>query len=240
MHQNTQQRPGWLMNTFQFLLMMLIPALLVISSARMVMSPLFTQVEYTRAGFPPDPYGFSTEDRLEYGILGIEYLLNGDGIEFLGERELPGALCYPPQDEACTMFTSLELQHMEDVKIVAQGAFIFGVVGLIVAIILMAILWQSENRKHVYRAMLQGGLLTLGLIATVVLLAITAWDLFFTKFHDVFFEPGTWQFYYWDTLIRLYPEQFWFDAALTIGVLTTIGASMLVGISWRQISRKVG
>jgi hypothetical protein len=31
-------------------------------------------------------------------------------------------------------------------------------------------------------------------------------------------------FLYEDTLIRLFPEQFWFDAALFIGALTVIGA----------------
>lgn len=230
---------GWFVSPLRVLLTLLIPALLVIGSVRLVMSPLFVQIEYTRPGFPSDPYGFTTEDRLQYGVLGIEYLLNGAGIEYLGERELPGALCYPPQEDACTMFNSLELRHMQDVKFVAQGAFLFGVFGLLAAAIIVTILWRSGNKKHLYRALLQGGLLTLGLIATIVLLAVTAWDLFFTKFHDVFFEPGTWQFYYSDTLIRLYPEQFWFDASLTIGVLTTIGALLLVGISLRQLSGKL-
>ena len=50
-----------------------------------------------------------------------------------------------------------------------------------------------------------------------------------------FFEDGTWQFYYTDTLIRLYPEQFWFDASLTVGIMTTLTA-LIVGVwSWRSL-----
>ncbi|MEO0599678.1 MAG: DUF1461 domain-containing protein, partial [Chloroflexota bacterium] len=59
-----------------------------------------------------------------------------------------------------------------------------------------------------------------------------AWDFFFTQFHNVFFEQGTWRFYYSDTLIRLYPERFWFEASLVVGVLTVVGALVILGISW--------
>jgi uncharacterized membrane protein len=49
----------------------------------------------------------------------------------------------------------------------------------------------------------------------------------FVAFHQVFFAAGTWTFEYSDTLIRLFPNRFWFDAALTIAGLTT-GAGVLV------------
>lgn len=235
---NDATLPRWLIFTLQLALMILIPALLAIGSARIVMLPFFMQIEYTRPGFPEDTFGFSTEDRLQYGPLGIEYMLNGEDIDFLGNQELPGELCYLPEDEPCDMFNELELSHMEDVKVVAQGLFLFGTIAFGIAIILAILLGRFAGMPALYRAFLQGGLLTIGLILTVVLLAITAWDLFFTGFHDVFFQPGTWQFYYSDTLIRLYPEQFWFDASLTVGVLTTVGAFLLAGFSWRQLTRK--
>lgn len=49
-------------------------------------------------------------------------------------------------------------------------------------------------------------------------------------FHELLFEPDTWYFPTSDTLIRLYPEQFWFDSALTIGGITIIisFASMII------------
>lgn len=71
---------------------------------------------------------------------------------------------------------------------------------------------------------MSGALLTLGIVAAIIVVALVNWDFFFTGFHKLFFEGGTWYFLYSDTLIRLFPEQFWFDAALTIGAVTVAGA----------------
>jgi uncharacterized membrane protein len=48
----------------------------------------------------------------------------------------------------------------------------------------------------------------------------------------VFFTGDTWLFNYTDTLIRLYPEQFWFDAATVIGVMTIVEAILLGALAW--------
>jgi integral membrane protein (TIGR01906 family) len=80
-------------------------------------------------------------------------------------------------------------------------------------------------------------MLTLGLIMTIIVLALGAWDMFFDTFHELFFEAGTWRFEFSDTLIRLFPEQFWFDASVTIGILTTIGAILILVFMW-QWSKK--
>jgi integral membrane protein (TIGR01906 family) len=72
-----------------------------------------------------------------------------------------------------------------------------------------------------------------GIVVTIVLAAIVNWDFFFTTFHTMLFESGTWRFAYSDTLIRLFPEQFWFDAALLIGGLTTLIALLLLFAMWR-------
>jgi len=46
-------------------------------------------------------------------------------------------------------------------------------------------------------------------------------------------------FSYSDTLIRLFPVEFWFDATLTISVLSLAGGLLLalIGWRWRQIPR---
>jgi len=50
----------------------------------------------------------------------------------------------------------------------------------------------------------------------------------------VFFEGDTWLFLPTDTLIRLYPEKFWFDAAVGIGGLTLLEAIALILLTrWR-------
>ena len=52
------------------------------------------------------------------------------------------------------------------------------------------------------------------------------------QFHQLFFEGDSFAFRYDDTLIRLYPEQLWNDAAILIGVLTGVLSVALLGVSW--------
>ena len=54
---------------------------------------------------------------------------------------------------------------------------------------------------------------------------LVAWPIFFVQFHELLFPPGTWTFAYSDSLIRLFPEQFWFD----IGVLIS-GVTLVLGV----------
>jgi integral membrane protein (TIGR01906 family) len=220
----------WLM---QICLVLMIPALLVIGGARLIMTPFFLQMEYTRAGFPEDGYGFSTEDRLEYGSYGILYILNNKPVEYLAELRLDGSLCFPLKDTSCAAFNPGELSHMEDVQVVAHGVFSFGLFAGMLAMVLMLILWRFISIEALRLALMQASFLTLGLIVTIIFLAMTAWDSFFGGFHSIFFEEGTWQFFYSDTLIRLYPQQFWFDASLVVGGLTTLGAIIILFISLR-------
>jgi integral membrane protein (TIGR01906 family) len=217
------------MKTFiRWLLTLAVPVLLVVGSVRLVMSPLFLQIEYTRPGFPPDVYGFSIEDRLQYGPYGVNYILNGEDISYLGNLELPGDLCYPPQGSPCPMFNDAELRHMHDVKQVAQGVFLAGLILAGVTFGAAGYLWRSGQRRLLYTGLWRGSVFTLGSMLAIILVAFIAWDAFFDTFHALFFEPGTWRFYYSDTLIRLYPEQFWFDASLVIGGLTASAASLIL------------
>ncbi|MCU0496926.1 MAG: TIGR01906 family membrane protein [Anaerolineae bacterium] len=200
------------------------PVLLVLISVRIVMSPLFLQVEYTRPGFPIDRYGFTTEERLYYGTYAVTYLLNDADISFLGDLTFPNGQA---------LFNERELHHMHDVKILTQAAFQVLFLGVLIMIALSIGLWRWA-RPILWRNLFHGGVLTITLIITIVVSALVAWDFFFVTFHQLFFADGTWSFPYSDTLIRLFPEQLWFDAAITIGIFTTTGAVILILISWRQ------
>ena len=227
-----QAMPGainWLLRLY---ITLMIPFLLVVGSARLVMNPNFLAFEYNRPNFPADTYGFSVYDRYNYGPYGVLYIVNNEPIEYLSELELPGELCFPPDEERpCSAFNSLELSHMEDVQVVAQGLFTAALWGGLLTLVIGFILVRGAGLYSLRLALMQGSLLTIGLIITIALLAVTAWDAFFSGFHSLFFQDGTWQFYYSDTLIRLYPEQFWFDASITAGVLTTLGAVVILAIA---------
>ena len=52
-------------------------------SVRLLMTPLFLEAEYRMPGFPEDSYGFTLRDRLQWSKPSVEYLLNGEGVDFL-------------------------------------------------------------------------------------------------------------------------------------------------------------
>ena len=202
----------WLMRLY---LIITFPFLVVMIYVRIVMSPLFIQIEYNRPGFPADYYGFTVQDRLTYAPYAIQYLLNGEDIAYLGDLHFP---------DGKEMYNTRELHHMRDVKLVTQYAFAAAVGAGLLALGLCVYLWRS-NRPVLVSALLNGSRLTIGLIFSIVIIAVASWDTFFTTFHQLFFAGGTWQFEYSDTLIRLFPEQFWFDASLVIG-----GAALLTAL----------
>lgn len=208
-----------LQRLLQAIIVITLPPLLVLVSVRLVMTEAFLQLEYNRPGFPEDEYGFTTEDRLEYGPYGVNYLLNDADISYLGDLEIDGQ----------PAFDMDELQHMEDVKIVTQRAFqVMLIVGSLWAGSSILLVRRPPTRKALRQAWRWGGLATFVLIGVGLVAVVVSWGFFFDTFHEILFADGTWQFYRSDTLIRLYPEQFWFDAAVSIGILTITGAALAV------------
>jgi integral membrane protein (TIGR01906 family) len=199
----------------------LVPVILIMTSVRLIMTPLFLQVEYARPGFPIDVYGFTVTDRLQYAPYAVNYLLNGETIDYLADLQFLNGV---------PLFNVRELHHMRDVKVVTQFAFTLTVVLFFVFLVCSLILWRKQPAEF-WNAIYYGGIYTIALLVMVVVFAVLGWEYFFTLFHDLLFADGTWQFLYSDTLIRLFPEQFWFDAALTIGASSIVGAFGLIVLS---------
>lgn len=213
------------------------PALLLLGAFRLVLSHEFLRFEYTRPGFPIDPYGFTTENRLELGSLGIDYLLNGAGIDFLGSRTLAAEQCLRPVNDqgACPMFSATELRHMEDVKQITSSLFAIGL-GLGLLAFLSAILsWRSSTyRRAIRRGLGLGSLLTLLILGTLAVVGAVTWDKAFDALHELFFAAGTWRFPFSDTLIRLYPERLFVDATIAIVVLIALPCLLVLSLTARS------
>jgi len=215
--------PGWLSAILRIVITAALPLMLVLINARVLMSPLFMNWEYNRPNFSPDPYGFTAQDRLYLGPLGLAYLFNNQGIEFLGDLTLP---------DGTAAFNERELSHMHDVKLVTQKLVRFGfglLAGMVIAIGLLAA--SQEGRGKLAHALFDGSVLTVLLLIAGIAATALAFDWLFATFHSLFFQGNTWIFPTSDTLIRLYPEPFWIDAfafmfggalvqAIVIGVLS--------------------
>lgn len=198
----------------------LVPPLLVLTGVQLVMTEAFLRLEYHRPGFPADRFGFTTGERLRYAPYAVRYLRNDAGIDYLGRLTFA---------DGTLLFERNELDHMADVKVVSRAALRVHVALSLLAVALVVLLARRrETRPILLRGLARGGVLTITLMLTLAVLVIASWDVFFTGFHRLFFEGDSWQFSTSDTLIRLFPEQFWFDAAVSIGAFTLLGAVIAV------------
>lgn len=213
--------------TAQVIVAIIFPVLTLIAAIRLVATPGFLAMAYARPGFPADLFGFSSAERLTYGSYGVDYLNNFAGPEFLSGLVTPNG---------GSLFTSSEVQHMVDVKNLIGFAY---VLGAILALVFIICIWYLAKRYAggVRRALFSGALVTLAAIAGLVAIALTGWERFFSGFHALFFSAGTWTFSLQDTLIRLYPEQFWVDSAATIAGLI-IATVIIVLISCWPTGRR--
>ena len=80
--------------------------------------------------------------------------------------------------------------------------------------------------------LLAGSLATLAIAALAVPVILLGCDGFFTRFHEVFFSGDSWRFSSSDTLIRIYPEQFWVDVSRITAVFAVAQAIALAAVSW--------
>jgi len=206
-----------------WLVAILVLVMLILTSVRLLLTSAFVQLEYRTPNFPSDPYGFTQQDRLHWSMIALEYLLNDEGISFLEELEF---------EDGSQVYNARELKHMLDVKEVLQSALIAWYIS-IGSIFLLGVWAYWGNWMRAYqRGISRGGWLTVGIIAVTMVAVLIAFSVFFVFFHQIFFDSGTWVFRFSGTLIRLFPQRFWRDAFIAIGLLSLAGG-LVLGIGFK-------
>lgn len=205
----------------------LIPFFILMTSIRVLLFPVFTELEYRRPGFPADPYGFTLQDRLKWSRISVDYLTNGAGLDYLANQKL---------DATTPLYNERELSHMLDVKNLVQFMLIaWPLTGIaILGIGLLAI--KSGWPRDYWLAVSRGGWAAVWFIIAVLAGVAVSFNALFTGFHRIFFSGDTWLFLYTDSLIRLFPMDFWRDAFIVMGVLMFAGglATGFIGRSQAQ------
>jgi integral membrane protein (TIGR01906 family) len=216
--------PSWLITMLRTFVTLALPVFLVLTGVRLVSTQAFLKIEYNRPGFPEDRYGFTKQDRLKYAPYAVQYLFNDAGISYLGDLTFENGLpLYGPR----------ELRHMQDVKTVMQAALkLYIGVGIALAVAILVLAWKRDTHWALRRGLSEGGILTIFLVVALVVMIFASWNSFFDNFHRIFFKGDSWEFSNSDTLIRLFPQQFWFDAAMSIGFFTVLGALVAVVGVW--------
>lgn len=192
----------------------LVPVALILTAVRAMMTPAFLRFEYNTPGFPADPFGFSKEDRLRWSQIALDYLLNDADISFLGDLRF---------EDGAPVYNQRELRHMVDVKNTVQTTLAVWLGSLAALAALGVAAWGAGWLEAYRQGLARGGWLTVFLVAFVIVFVVVGFGIFFVAFHNVFFEPGTWMFLHTDTLIRLFPERFWRDIFIYVGVIALAG-----------------
>ncbi len=214
-----------------WLVAILVPFALIGLGIRMLLTPLFLQIEYNMPYFPPDEYGFTKADRLKWAPYALEYLVNDADVSYLGDLKF---------DDGTPLYNERELSHMDDVKRVTKGALTAWYASLALLGVLGAWAWFGKWEQAYRQGLRRGGWLMVGLAVAIGLVVVVGiavnpnvfWN-FFAGFHSLFFEGDSWLFLYSDTLIRLFPLRFWMDAFLFAAVIA-LGGGVALGFLFKK------
>jgi integral membrane protein (TIGR01906 family) len=141
--------------------------------------------------------------------------------------------------EPFQLFNEREIGHLKDVKALFQlvywlllGSLIYGLVYAGKCIFL----WK--DRRYMSQGLVYGGGLTLVLMVAMGVVTLVDFNWFFYRFHLISFANDLWMLNpATDYLIMLFPQGFWFDAALFCVALTLAGALILGGTGWWYLRR---
>lgn len=204
--------------------------LVTLSALRVVTQPWIVHFEIDHGRLPADRFGFTDDDRLRLGLIGLEAIRpGGDGIEILERTTLA---------DGSPAFGTRELRHMEDVRGIVGFLFPLHTTLLGGLLVVVAALWRSRRgREAVARGLLAGAYGTVVIAAVLGLVMLVAWDPFFETFHRLFFEGMTWWFYADDTLRRVYPDAFWMGVAAWLTGLATLFTGLVLALARRWLRR---
>lgn len=203
-----------------------IPIILVAAPLYLLWRPAYLRYQYARPSFPAS-VRFDADERLRLSTTILRYTV-GDATQ----AEMTSLLT----DEGQTALLPTEAQHLVDVGIVLQGIYIVGAVALALAALSGMYLGRTSPSRLV-KALRAGTFAILGFLLVVGLTALVDFDRFFTLLHGVFFDAGTWTFYYEDTLIQLYPLPLWITAITHQLILMAILAALALAMAQIVIHR---
>lgn len=218
----------------QFIVALVMPVFLLLTAGHLFINVWYLEYEYGKPDFPRDPFGFTQQQRLELATVSIRFLQSHEpaeqAVRLLEAQRLPGT--------NQPLFGPDELSHMVDVKrftdVLWRVQYAAGALALGGLIVLLA---RPTTRYAGYRALFWAGATTAGFLVFLVLFVVLSWRMFFILFHELFFPPGTWMFNYDTSLIRLYPDRFWFDAGALI-TLGTLAAGIFLSVVGYLLSRR--
>lgn len=138
-------------------------------------------------------------------------------------------------DGSTQLLTDAERSHMRDVSSFVR---LLATIALSAAFIMIACLVVLRREAGRIGALLLIASSAVGVAAVILgLIFAVAFDQAFLAFHEIFFPQGNFLFGPDSNLLRLFPEQFWFDASLVAGASIVLSAVVVALVGWRLLRR---
>jgi integral membrane protein (TIGR01906 family) len=175
-------------------------------------------------------YGLNLEPAQIKGIFSglVRYFWNGqEYIDLKVEQD----------GQTIDVFTAEEIIHFKDVKglLRLNYGLCFGTLAYIVAFICIWLLRLKDRRGLALGMVWGGGLTVFVMLAMVVLNLFNGFDELWYRFHLLFFSNTFWSAEGY--MLLLFPEQFFFDAAVFCVCLMIAGALAMGGVGWRMLKQ---
>jgi integral membrane protein (TIGR01906 family) len=148
------------------------------------------------------------------------------------------------EGELVSLFNTRERAHLQDVKNVFQGLFRVqeGAVIFVLVYVVGVFIWAREGTlRGLSTQVLISGLLSLVVLGMAGGIALVGFDSAFTQFHEALFDNDLWLLDPdTDHLIQMFPEAFWQDVSLWVGLATLaqLAALSLAAAVYLALNRK--
>ncbi|MEX0785790.1 MAG: TIGR01906 family membrane protein [Dehalococcoidia bacterium] len=163
-----------------------------------------------------------------------QYFNNGDELIFVRVQQ---------DGSPVSLFSPRETEHLHDVKNIfrttsrVQEATVIFVLAYIVGVFI----WAGEGSlRTLARQVLLSGLISVALIGVVGAFAVTGFEQSWEQLHVIAFDNDLWKLDpSRDRLIQMFPEAFWQDISLWIGLgtLAELGALALLAAAYLGLTR---
>jgi integral membrane protein (TIGR01906 family) len=130
-----------------------------------------------------------------------------------------------------SFFNERETAHLRDVKDLFQLTFGIQELGVAYAFtyVVGVFIWAREGSlRRLATQVLVGSLVAIVAILALTVVALLGFDRAFEQFHFIAFNNDLWRLDpRTDRLIQMFPEGFWFDVTMLVGLLTLAEAALL-------------
>jgi integral membrane protein (TIGR01906 family) len=171
-------------------------------------------------------------DGVTTSILGDLFLWQGNFDARLGDvlhQLAPNTLMVTP------VLNLREQAHMRDVRGVFAGFEVLVLLSVVVLVLAFRRSREPEARAAAWRAVGNGAKGLLVALVVVAAFALFAFDAAFEVFHELFFPAGSFTFDpRTDRLVQLFPDQFWSETAIAVGL---VGIAFAILTAWQATRR---